>query len=278
MKICLIMDNPATLQHPVIGVAWQKLGERHEVRLIDVQSLTEEQAIAQEQTYPQANLYLLKSHARQALGLAHFLEQRGALVVNSWASSLACQDRVLMSQRMEEVHLPWPRTEYFSSIGSLLAQSNLLSRLAFPLMIKSHYSYRGDLVSKISSIEELQSLAPQWGKEPVIIQKFVAGDGWDVKLWVIDQQIFAARRRTPLLANAPKEDIPLEFEELPEDWIRMTLAIGSVFDLCLYGVDLLVSEEGPVIVDVNSFPGFRGVSGASDALVGLIERLCYSEI
>ncbi len=278
MKICLIMDNPATLHHPVIGVEWQKLGERHDVRLIDVQSLTEEQAIAQEQTYPQANLYLLKSHARQALGLAHFLEQRGALVVNSWASSLACQDRVLMSQRMEEAHLPWPHTEYFSSIGSLLSQSNLLSRLAFPLMIKSHYSYRGDLVSKINSIEDLQSLAPQWGKEPVIIQKFVAGDGWDVKLWVIDQQIFAARRRTPLLANAPKEDIPLQFEELPEDWVHMALAIGSVFDLCLYGVDLLVSEEGPVIVDVNSFPGFRGVPGASDALVGLIERLCYSEI
>lgn len=273
MNVCLIIDNPETPHHPVIGVACQKLGEKHDIRLLDVRTLTGEQAIAQEQIYPQANLYLLKSHARQALEVAHFLEQRGALVVNSWASSLACQDRVLMSQQMGEARLPWPHTEYFPCLESLLAQSNLLSRLAFPLIVKSHYSHRGDLVSKISSVEELQSLAPQWRKEPIVIQKFVAGDGWDIKLWVIDQQIFAARRRTPLIAGASKEDIPLKPEKLPEDWIGMTLAIGRAFGLRLYGVDLLVSEAGPVIVDVNSFPGFRGVPEASDALVELIERL-----
>jgi len=43
--------------------------------------------------------------------------------------------------------------------------------------------------------------------------------------------------------------------------------------LRLYGVDLLVTEHGPIIVDVNSFPGFRGVPGADDALVDLVERL-----
>ncbi len=273
MNICLIVDNPETPYHPVIGVVCQKLGEKHDIRLLDVRTLTGEQAIAQEQTYLQANLYLLKSHARQALEVAHFLEQRGSLVVNSWASSLTCYDRVLLSQQMDEARLPWPHTEYFPSLENLLAQSNLLSRLAFPLIVKSHYSHRGDLVSKICSVEELQSLAPQWRKEPVVIQKFVAGDGWDIKLWVIDQQIFAARRRTPLIAGASKEDIPLQLEELPEDWIGMALAIGSIFGLRLYGIDLLVSETGPVIVDVNSFPGFRGVPEASDAIVELIERL-----
>ena len=55
--------------------------------------------------------------------------------------------------------------------------------------------------------------------------------------------------------------------------MRITLTIGNVFDLRLYGVDLLVTEHGPIIVDVNSFPGFRGVPGADDALVDLVERL-----
>ena len=273
MNICLIMDNPETPRHPVIAVALQKLEKKHDVRLLDVRTLTGEQAIAQEQTHPQANLYLLKSHAPQALEVAHYLEQRGALVVNSWASSIACQDRVLMSQRMGEAHLPWPHTQYFPSQEILLAQAGVLSTLTFPLIIKSHYSHRGDLVGKISSVEELQALAPQWSKEPIVIQEFAAGDGWDIKLWVIDQQIFAARRRTPLIPGASKEDIPLPLEDLPEDWIRITLAIGSVFNLRLYGVDLLMSERGPIIVDVNSFPGFRGVPGADEALVVLVKRL-----
>jgi ribosomal protein S6--L-glutamate ligase len=273
MNICLIMDNPETPYHPIIGVALQKLGKKHNVRLLDVRPLTGEQALAQEQTHSQADLYLLKSHAPQALEVAHYLEQHGALVVNSWASSVACQDRVLMSQRMGEADLPWPHTQHFPSLESLLAQAKVLSTLAFPLIIKSHYSHRGDLVGKINSVAELQALAPRWSAEPLVIQEFVAGDGWDIKLWVIDQRVFAARRRTPLSPNASKEDIPLATEELPAGWIHVALAIGAVFDLRLYGVDLLVSERGPIIVDVNSFPGFRGVLGADDALVDLVERL-----
>jgi ribosomal protein S6--L-glutamate ligase len=265
------MDNPETPHHPVISVALQKLSQTHAVRLLDVRTSTGEQAIAQEKNFPLADLYLLKSHAPQALEVAHYLEQQGATVVNSWASSVACQDRVLMAERMKEANLPWPQTTFFPSLEQLLSQS--LSTLTFPLIIKSHYSHRGDLVGKIDSAEELQALAPRWNNEPVVIQAFAASDGWDIKLWVIDQQIFAARRRTPLTPGASKEDIPLNTEELPEEWVHITRAIGRVFDLRLYGVDLLMSEHGPVIVDVNSFPGFRGVPGADVALVALVEDL-----
>jgi len=271
MNICLIMDNPETPHHPVISVALQKLSQTHAVRLLDVRTSTGEQAIAREKNFPLADLYLLKSHAPQALEVAHYLEQQGATVVNSWASSVACQDRVLMAERMKEANLPWPQTTFFPSLEQLLSQS--LSTLTFPLIIKSHYSHRGDLVGKIDSAEELQALAPRWNNEPVVIQAFAASDGWDIKLWVIDQQIFAARRRTPLTPGASKEDIPLNTEELPEEWVHITRAIGRVFDLRLYGVDLLMSEHGPVIVDVNSFPGFRGVPGADVALVALVEDL-----
>lgn len=273
MSICLIMDNPETPRHPVIAVALQKLSKRQDVRLLDVRALTSTQAIMQEETQPLADLYLLKSHAPQALDLAHYLELRGALVVNSWRASLACQNRAMMTQRMEGARLPWPRTQYFISLEHLLRQHELLATWQFPLIIKSQYSYRGDLVGKIHTLQELQALAPQWSKEPLILQEFVAGDGWDMKLWVIDQQSFAALRRTPLEPHAPKEDIVLAENELPSDWIHITLEIGRVFNLRLYGVDLLMTERGPMIVDVNSFPGFRGVYGADDALVTLIELL-----
>jgi ribosomal protein S6--L-glutamate ligase len=273
MNICLIMDNPETPRHPVIAVALQKLGQSHNVRLLDVRTLTAEEAIAEEEKHPRADLYLLKSHAPQALEVAHHLEQGGARVVNNWASSVACQNRVLMARRMNEANLPWPRTQDFASLAALLEQSATLATLSFPLIIKSYYSHRGDLVAKIDTIEELQSLAEQWSDEPVVIQEFAAGDGWDIKLWVIDQQIFAARRRTPLEPNAPKEDIPVPEQELPAEWAHITREIGRVFDLRLYGVDLLITERGPMIVDVNSFPGFRGVPGADSALVALVERL-----
>ena len=271
MNICLIMDNPETPRHPVIAVALQKLSDRHTVRLLDVRKLSGEQAIAQEQASTPADLYLLKSHAPQALEVAHYLEGQGRQVVNSWASSVACQDRVLMAERMEKAHLPWPRTEFFPSLGYLLDQSDLLAKLTFPLIIKSHYSHRGDLVGKVDSVEELKALAPQWSQEPIVLQDFAAGDGWDIKIWVIDEEIFAARRRTPLDPHASKEDIVID--ELPVEWTQIIQSIGKTFDLHLYGVDLLETSQGPIIIDVNSFPGFRGVPGADDALVTLVEKL-----
>jgi ribosomal protein S6--L-glutamate ligase len=274
MHICLIMDNPETPRHPVIAVALQQLSTRHSVRLFDVRTLTGTEAIAQEEhTAQPADIYLLKSHAPQALDVAHHLEQKGALVVNSWASSMACQDRVAMAQRMNDARLPWPRTLSFPSLDDLLAQPAFLATLAFPLIIKSYYSHRGDLVDKVRSVDDLHNLAEQWGSEPVVLQEFAAGDGWDIKLWVIDRQIFAARRRTPLDASAAKEDHPISAEELPQEWARITLEIGRAFQLRLYGVDLLMTEGGPMIVDVNSFPGFRGVPGADSALAALVERL-----
>src|SRR6266852_8704286 len=138
MDICLIMDNPETPHHPVIAVALQQLSATHTIRLLDVRPLTDAEAIAEEEKYPLADLYLLKSHAPQALAVAHVLEQKGALVVNSWASSVACQDRVLMAQRMHEAHLPWPQTWHYTSLANLLADEAFLATLAFPLIIKSH--------------------------------------------------------------------------------------------------------------------------------------------
>lgn len=278
MNICLIMDNPETPRHPVIAVALQKLSVRHSVRFLDVRSLTGHQAVEQEAAHPQADLYLLKSHAPQALELAHYLEQHGAQVVNSWSSSVACQDRVLMSQRMQDAHLPWPNTRFFTSLSVLLEQANLSEVMSYPCIIKSHYSHRNDLVEKIDTAAELAALAPTWSNEPIVIQDFTASDGWDIKVWVIDQKIFAARRRTPLEPGAAKEDIPLQDHELPDEWIRITRQTGRIFDLRLYGVDLLISEQGPVVVDVNSFPGFRGVPGADDALVELVEKIDHERL
>ena len=277
MHICLIMDNPETPHHPVIAVALQTLSKKHTVRFLDILALSGAQAIALEATYQSADLYLLKSHAPQALELAHSLELAGHLVVNSWSSSLACQDRALMTSQMQSAHLPWPQTHAFATLAEAANDPTLSPSSAWPLIIKSRFSHRGDLVDKLESKEQLHALLTNWSEEPIVLQEFIAGDGWDIKLWVIDQQVFAARRRTPLEAGASKEDFPISAEELPSAWRDLALAIGHAFKMPLYGVDLLITEKGPLIVDVNAFPGFRGVPGASEALVSLVERLVRAE-
>lgn len=273
MHICLIMDNPETPRHPVIAVALHQLQSHHTVRLLDIRGLTNAEAIAREQEQQPADLYLLKSHAPQALAVAQVLEQAGKRVVNSYASSLTCQDRMLLTEHMQAAHLPWPHTWYTPTLAEALHDPNISSLLSWPVIIKSRYSHRGDLVSKVDTHAQLQALLAQWGQEPIVFQEFSASDGWDIKLWVIDQHVFAARRRTPLETNASAQDFPISEDELPPEWKRLALAVGHALKMPLYGVDLLLTAKGPIIVDVNAFPGFRGVPGASEALVNLVERL-----
>lgn len=273
MHICLIMDNPETPRHPVIAVALQDLSHRHTVRLLDIRGLTNTEALAREKEQPSADLYLLKSHAPQALAVAHMLEQAGKKVVNSHASSLACQDRILLTEQMHAANLPWPRTWHVPTLAEALNDPQIGQTISWPVIIKSRYSHRGDLVDKLDSFAQLQALLPQWGQESIVFQEFSASDGWDIKIWVIDQQVFAARRRTPLEANASTQDFPITEDELPSEWKHLALAVGRALKMPLYGVDLLLTARGPIIVDVNAFPGFRGVPGASEALVNLVEQL-----
>ena len=273
MNICLIVDNPDTRRHPVIGVLLHKLGARHSVRLLDVRGLTSAEAVAQEEGRALADLYLLKSHAVQALDVAYRVEQRGALVVNAWSATVACQDRVLMAQRMGSTECPWPQTWSLGTLEDVLAREDVLATVPFPLIIKSRYSRRGDLVVKVHNVAEIQALAPRWRQEPVLLQEFAEGDGWDIKVWVIGQQVFAARRRTPLERPTVQDDVPLLAGDVPHEWAQVALEIGRAIGLRLYGVDLLMTARGPLIVDVNAFPGFRGVHGASSALVALVEHV-----
>ena len=78
MDICLILDNPETSRHPVIAKVLQTLSTKYTVRLLDVNTLSGAQAIAQEEMHPQADFYLLKSHAPQALDVARIMEEKAA--------------------------------------------------------------------------------------------------------------------------------------------------------------------------------------------------------
>jgi ribosomal protein S6--L-glutamate ligase len=270
MDICLLMDNPETPHHPVLGAVLHTLSSQHKVRLLDVRNYN--QQALREEALPLADLYLLKSHALEALELAQYLEQQGARVVNSYAASEACRDRALTALRLREAKLPGLRTLSLPALKYLTFPPGC----SLSLMVKSRFSYRGDLVMRLQTPQDLESLLDRWSLEPVVVQDFVDNDGWDIKLWVIDQQVFAAKRRTPLEEDASKKDYPIE--EIPEEWLKLAREVGRAFGLQLYGLDLVVTEKGPFIIDVNAFPGFRGVPGTVEALLALIETCACSVV
>jgi ribosomal protein S6--L-glutamate ligase len=266
MRVALISDKP---DHPVLAGMLDRLRAHHRVEVICAEG-GDPGALAAREGRALADVYLLKSHTPAGLELARRLEQCGGLVVNGWAATLACQDRVLMARGLERAGLPCPRTWSAPTLGRA---RRLLPGMRFPLMVKSRFSRRGDLVVRVCDAAEVEALMPRWGGEPVILQQFEDNDGWDVKMWVVGARAFAARRPTPLTPDAGRETVPLSEQELAPEWVAATLRVGRQFDLSLYGVDLLATAHGPSIVDVNAFPGYRGVPDAAAALAAFTEGL-----
>ncbi|NSC22838.1 alpha-L-glutamate ligase [Streptomyces albus subsp. chlorinus] len=297
MRVGLITPRPG---HPLLAGATAVLSPRHTVTAIDPEAGDETALRARVLGGPLADVYLLKARTSRALALARAVEERGAPVVNSAAATAFCQDRTAMAERARQAGLPFARTRTVAALRALRAlTARPAPECAFPFVVKSRHSRRGDLVARVEDAADLAALCATWADEPVVVQPFVANSGWDHKLWAIAGHVFAAPRRSELadaslgrseladaslgrsepavVSAAPDPDPgppPLDAHALPPGWAELVHAVGAVFSLDVYGVDVVVAEDGsPVIVDINAFPGLRGQSGAPRALAELVLRV-----
>ncbi|MFF4820634.1 RimK family alpha-L-glutamate ligase [Kitasatospora sp. NPDC001309] len=255
LRVGLITGNPG---HPLLAAAAGVL-ERRGCRV---------EAVPLDGGVPRgvlADVYLLKARTPQALALAGELERLGAAVVNSAAATGLCQDRVRMASLARGAGLPFAATVTAGPLGELADQ-------VYPFVVKSRHSRRHDLVALVDGAERLRELAERWPHEEVVTQPYLRSSGWDQKLWVVDGQVFAARRRSELSVGDDGVGAAQEWEPSARR-AALALRVGEVFGLEVYGVDLLDGADEPVIVDVNAFPGARGRAGAPEALAGLALRV-----
>jgi ribosomal protein S6--L-glutamate ligase len=112
-------------------------------------------------------------------------------------------------------------------------------------------------------IETLQS-----ARQNVLVQRFVAeSKGKDVRAFVVGDRVVAAMRRTAqgtefrsnVHRGGTTEAITLD-AEFEETAVRAAQIMG----LRVAGVDLLESNEGPQVMEVNSSPGLEGIETATN--------------
>lgn len=103
--------------------------------------------------------------------------------------------------------------------------------------------------------------------QDVIIQQFLAeGAGRDYRAFVIGNKVVAAMLRT-----APPGEFRANIHrggegtlvKLPPAFERAAIRSARVLGLGIAGVDLMESPRGPVVLEVNSSPGFEGIEKAT---------------
>jgi ribosomal protein S6--L-glutamate ligase len=206
------------------------------------------------------DLYILKSHTELALALAGILDTLGARLLSPYAACITTQEKIVASRRLRAAGVPIPRCWVTGDLGLMRPIVD-----ETPLIVKPHRGHRGAGISIVRNRRELAALAPPDG--PVLIQEHLAGSGEDVKMYIVGENVFAVRKEfSPTSFTRPGRSCAVS-AELRE----IALACGRILGLGLYGLDVLETDGGPVVVDVNYFPGYKGVPDVAPLIADYIE-------
>ncbi len=143
---------------------------------------------------------------------------------------------------------------------------SLLRDLAsvLPLIVKPSRAQRGSGPVVVRCRSDLSAMpAPT---QPMIVQPLIPGT--DLKVYVVGDQVFALRKR---LSGRNFRSVCVPCNVSPE--VRdIALRCGRVFGLGLYGLDIIESSGGPVVVDLDYSPGYRGVPEIAPLIARYIEQ------
>lgn len=224
-----------------------------------------EEVLTSADPHPDDTLYLLKSHTESALSVASALEARGRRVFNPLQACTTAQDKVLANQRLAAAGVAVPdtwTTATPSTALELLRQS--------PLVLKPVRGHRGVGVHVVRTPAELAALPTV---VPVVVQRYVEGPGQDLKVYVVGEHVWAVRKPFDE-ASFTRPGVPVAVT--PE--VRaLAQRVADASGLGLFGIDVLESADGPVVVDLNYFPGYKGCEGVAGPMADYLHGIATGE-
>lgn len=224
-------------------------------------SIPEEELSSLHGLEPDHDLYLLKSYTELSLSLAGALSARGASLMNPYEGCAAARNKIVCYQVLKEAGIPVPRSWTTSNPGLL---RELVQQC--PIILKPYMGWRGEGIRIVRHERELESLAPF--TSPVLIQEYIENDGHDLRLYVAGEEVFGIRKSFSSTSYAVDGEPVVVSPEIRD----LALRCGRAFGLKLYGLDIIEGANGPSVVDVNYFPGYKGVPGAAAAVAECIEQ------
>jgi ribosomal protein S6--L-glutamate ligase len=212
--------------------------------------------------------------------LVRHLEASGVFSVVTAAAIQRSRDKWSSFQTLVRLGVQVPKTVLFSN---LVAASVVAEFAEKPVVIKLLEGTHGQGVvltetpqHTIATLEMLQS-----AQQTCIVQEYIAASkGTDIRAIVVDGKVVAAMKRTSkagdfrsnLHRGGTSALVQLSMEEE-----ALALKAAKALKLGVCGVDMLQSNRGPLVLEVNSTPGLEGIEkttgvGVSEKIITYIER------
>lgn len=183
------------------------------------------------------------------------LEASGMPVINRPRALEIAIDKYLSLALLARAGLPVPRTRV---VQGAEAATRAWEAIGGPCVAKPLFGSRGRGISRVGSAVEAAAIG---AGGVAYLQEFIPHPGWDLRVLVVGDDAFAMRRvaaagewRTNISLGGRPEAIEVSAATL--DLARRAAAtVGAT----LAGVDVLPGPDGPVVLEVNAVPAWRGL-------------------
>lgn len=187
------------------------------------------------------------------------LERQGLYVINPPEAIEHCVDKYDIVAILDEKGVSVPRTVATENVDEAL---KAFAELGGDVVVKPIFGSRGVGLTRIRDSEIASTVfrAITFYHGVIYIQEFVDHGFSDIRALVVGDQVVASMRRvgsswrTNYSQGARPTPVNLD-RTLEETAIKSAKLVGCK----IAGVDILEGHSGPVVVDVNSQPGWRGL-------------------
>jgi ribosomal protein S6--L-glutamate ligase len=234
----------------------------------DVDLVVADRHVADLAAHADVDVMLARGRSPVLVSLLRAAEAAGIPVANPAAAVSAVVDKAGMGAALAAAGVPVPRT-WVGPVDGLTRWADL----EFPLVLKPVFGDNARGLVVVRSRAELTTVP--WPEPVALVQTFHRGDGVDLKLYVVGDRVWAVRRPSPVDAAGALRSVTTAGDPVPVTPLLAELALrcGQVFGLRIYGVDCVDGADGPLVVEVNDFPNYRGAVGASEAIADLVADL-----
>jgi len=273
MRICFLMEPPRSKSSVTYDVlnGLQSSGA-------DVEVVTERSGLVDLQNFKfDYDLYLFKSHSPLAESLAAAAHYRGAKLLNEYPATMKVRDKVLTATMLLQAGIPTPRTFITDSIETLRPIVR-----ETPIVVKPWRGRRGQGIEICMDEAQFDDLIKRrendvadtdddgggedgtaLGERLIFAQEFEEHEPFDYKAYAVGDYVYTIKRIFPAKTKEEKLGTPVGDDPVLVDLVRRC---GEVFGLRLYGVDLVKTQKGYSVIEVNCFPGYKGVPQGGDRI------------
>lgn len=197
------------------------------------------------------------------MDLLFALERLGVFIVNHPKAIERCVDKFYSLMILKEGGLPVPRTVVTENIKEALRGFHELGE---DVILKPLFGSRGVGSTRIFDVDVATRIFNSLRFHHCVfyLQEFIQHGDSDVRAFVVGNRVVAAMRRIgdSWKTNVSQGAHPVEIQ-LDEELETLAINAAKVIDCKVAGVDILMSEKGPLIVEVNSQPGWRGLQSVT---------------